>query len=159
MGSRVGVSQGLSVKMKEILLALLVINVSSQAKIEDERSGRILWVTTTSTTTTVSTTDLCWKAGTTIAACTGRKRRALLTRLELDDDDVNPTRTEALDDHEKLENDEELESSQNEAERQGKFLLYWRTTSLTSTTTTYTGTSTIASLECTPSNFAVRSCG
>ena len=69
------------------------------------------------------------------------------------------SRTEVLDDKEKLENDDELESSQTEAERQGKFLLYWRTTSLTSTTTTFTSTSTIASLECTPSNFAVRSCG
>ena len=38
--SLVGVSQGLSLKMKEILLALLVINVSSQTKIEDERYTR-----------------------------------------------------------------------------------------------------------------------
>ena len=56
-----------------------------------------------------------------------------------------------------LENDE-LESGKRENSREGKLLLYWRTTSLTSTVTTYTGTSTIASLECTPSVFDMRSC-
>ena len=60
---------------------------------------------------------------------------------------------------EQLENEDELQSGKTEAERQAKFLLYWRTTSLTSTTTTYTGTSTLASLECTPSNFGLQSCG
>ena len=57
-----------------------------------------------------------------------------------------------------LESEEELESGQRQNNREGKFMLYWRTTSLTSTTTTYTGTSTIASLECTPSSFNLRLC-
>ena len=57
------------------------------------RAGRLLYISTTSTTTTVTTTSLCWKAGTTIAACTGRKRRALLSELGLDEDlEVSATR-------------------------------------------------------------------
>ena len=69
------------------------------------------------------------------------------------------TRSKEGPEQEQLENEDELQSGKTEAERQAKFLLYWRTTSLTSTTTTYTGTSTLASLECTPSNFGLQSCG
>ena len=69
------------------------------------------------------------------------------------------SRSKEVPEQEQLENEDELQSGKTEAERQAKFLLYWRTTSLTSTTTTYTGTSTLASLECTPSNFGLQSCG
>ena len=54
--------------------------------------------------------------------------------------------------------DTEVQSSQSDRLREGRFLLYWATTTLTSTSTTYTGTSTIASLECTPSSFTISSC-
>ena len=57
--------------------------------------------------------------------------------------------------------DDAIESSQNKAnpDRQGKFLLYWMTTTLTSTTTSYTATSTLASLECTPTSWSLSQCG
>jgi len=116
-------------------------------------------MSTTSTTTTVTTTSLCWKANTVTAACTGRKKRALMGSLGLEDMEVTPSRSKEGLEQEQLENEDELQSGKTEAERQAKFLLYWRTTSLTSTTTTYTGTSTLASLECTPSNFGLQSCG
>ena len=63
-------------------------------------------------------------------------------------------------DVEALENDddEELESGMRENKREARFMMYWKTNSLTSTTTTYTGTSKLASLECTPSNFELKSC-
>ena len=57
------------------------------------------------------------------------------------------------------ENEERFESddlhilSSKETERDGKFLLYWRTTTLTSTSTTYTVTHSLKALECTPSGF------
>ena len=54
--------------------------------------------------------------------------------------------------------DTEVQSSQSDRLREGRFLLYWATTTLTSTSTTYTGTSTIASLECTPPSFTISSC-
>lgn len=46
-----------------------------------------------------------------------------------------------------------------EGVREGKFVLYWLTTTSTSTTTAYSTTSTIASLTCTPSGFGLSSCG
>ena len=52
---------------------------------------------------------------------------------------------------------QELESTKDSQAREGKFLLYWMTT--TSTTTSYTATTTVYSLRCTPSAFVFSSCG
>ena len=43
-------------------------------------------------------------------------------------------------------------------DRKAKFLLYWMTTTSTSTTTTYTSTTTLYSLSCTPSGFTISNC-
>ena len=51
-----------------------------------------------------------------------------------------------------------IESGRQEYEREGKFLLYWMTTTTTSTFTTYTATTTLGALECTPSNFGISQC-
>ena len=77
----------------------------------------------------------------------------LFYRTGLDVDDL-----ENDDDLDALEDDNELESGKRENTREGKFMLYWRTEAKTSTTTTYTGTTTISALECTPSDFEMRSC-
>ena len=50
-----------------------------------------------------------------------------------------------------------LSSKELGRDRKGKFLLYWMTT--TSTTTSYTATTTVYSLRCTPSAFVFSSCG
>ena len=57
--------------------------------------------------------------------------------------------------------DEEVLSGKTDSQtdRDPKFLLYWMTTTSTSTTTSYTATSTIASLECTPSGYTINACG
>ena len=44
-----------------------------------------------------------------------------------------------------------------EEDRDAKFLLYWATT--TSTSTSYTSTSTIATVNCTPASFTISVCG
>ena len=54
--------------------------------------------------------------------------------------------------------DEELESGLVENERAGRGILYWATSTDISTSTTYTGTSTLASLNCTPSGFTLSEC-
>ena len=63
-------------------------------------------------------------------------------------------RTEGLEGDE----DDELESGLVETERDGRGLLYWATSTDISTSTTYTGTSTLASLNCTPSGFTLSEC-
>ena len=55
--------------------------------------------------------------------------------------------------------EEELEGGQEKEERPGRGLLYWATSTDISTSTTYTGTSTLASLACTPSAFTLSECG
>ena len=53
----------------------------------------------------------------------------------------------------------DLESSVNEdAVREGKFVNYWITTTLTRSTTVYTGTSTLASILCTPVGWPYANC-
>ena len=61
---------------------------------------------------------------------------------------------------EDLEADDEaeLESGLGSSERDGRGLLYWTTSTDISTSTTYTGTSTLASLNCTPSGFTLSEC-
>ena len=58
--------------------------------------------------------------------------------------------------------DGELDTGRREpTERDGRFVnavLYWMTTTLTSTSTSYTATTTLASIHCTPSGFAVSNC-
>ena len=44
------------------------------------------------------------------------------------------------------------------AERQGKYLLYWLTKTAVATTTSYVNTITLASLQCTPSQFTMSNC-
>ena len=55
--------------------------------------------------------------------------------------------------------DDFMEMNMEENARAARFALYWKTTTLTSSTTTYTATSTLASLYCTPSVFAFSLCG
>ena len=45
-----------------------------------------------------------------------------------------------------------------EADRKAKFLLYWKTTTFTSTTTSYTSTLSIATIECTPIGWTISQC-
>ena len=51
---------------------------------------------------------------------------------------------------------ESMKGTNKENEREGKFRLYWMTT--TSTSTTYTATTTLSSLECTPIGFTISTC-
>ena len=48
------------------------------------------------------------------------------------------------------------EGKKVDSAREGKFLLYWMTT--TSTSTTYTATTTLSSVACTPSGFSISNC-
>ena len=68
-----------------------------------------------------------------------------------DEDDIL---SEELDQNEAL-----VDSGMNDAARKGKFLLYWKTTTLTSTSTSYTVTYSLGTLECTPSGFTLSACG
>merc|ERR1712226_698101 len=127
-----------------------------------ERNPKLFPVS--STTTTLSTTTLCYiSSGTpsTAAACGKRKRRALVIDSLTEGGEIAVTKAGESGALESAYNAEaEVADSQKDAkedyQREGKFLLYWMTT--TSTSTSYTATTTISSLACTPSGFTISIC-
>ena len=56
------------------------------------RAAKFLLESSFTSTSTVTTTTWCWKAGTTVKACTKRKKRALEVNGLSVDDEVSPTR-------------------------------------------------------------------
>lgn len=149
-----------------MLQRLLKHNVTSSLEEEGEeknnegnRHPKLFLVSSSATTSTLSTTTLCYSTASTVSAC-GKKKRAIYTdpvtgKVEgLDLEDViKPQESLSSDEDAKL-----IESGRQEYEREGKFLLYWMTTTTTSTFTTYTATTTLGALECTPSNFGISQC-
>ena len=136
-------------------------------------------MTSSSTTTTISTTTICWKStanGFSAAAC--RKKRSLVLKntdtLEKRDEEISATKS--LEGYGDPLLDSSIDKKLNEeTERNARldfswlmylydvtifarFALYWRTTTLTYSTTSYTGTSTLASLYCTPSIWTYAQC-
>merc|ERR1712045_274694 len=100
-------------------------------------------VSISSTTTTQSTFIYCIKSGTSAATACGRRRKRAILDAELSQEVViNPSEPAQA---EKAEAEETLNSGLAEAEsdRQGRFAMYWMTTTFTSTKTSYTATTTI----------------
>merc|ERR1711874_649 len=144
-----------------VLLASLVSATSTDtpdSAMTNPRQKKMFLVSFSSTTTTMSSFIYCIKSGTTAAtACTKRKKRAILeASQDLMISPTEPVREDRLGEV----SQENLNSGLGEAEsdRQGRFAMYWMTTTFTSTTTSYTATTTIASVECTPSGFTLTYC-
>merc|ERR1712141_765726 len=120
------------------LLVVLSVLAACAAGDEVARKPRRFFVSTSSTTTTLQTQSICYvTSGTTITTCTGRKRRS----IKIDGAqhaDVKPSQL-----------NQEVQSSQKEAkkDREGRFLLYW----ITTTSISYTTTVSISAIECTTS--------
>merc|ERR1712073_69794 len=122
-----------------------------------ERSGKLFFVSSSSTTSTVSTTTLCFTtdaAGAALGTCTKKRRRRSIEEANLQTDEQiysTPVRRQI----EEEENHEpQLDSGvrDNSMDREGRFLLYWMTTTSTSTTT-------LSNLICTPNGFTISLCG
>merc|ERR1712018_875815 len=144
-----------------ILLATLCFSLAIVAAAEADaeeklRNPKLFFVS--STTSTLSTTTICYVSSSSAAAC-GRKRRAVLIDSESKRDAEfgfdGVTKMNAEDVESSKDELSEVEAAQTN-EREGKFLLYWMTT--TSTSTTYTATTTVSSLACTPSGFVISNC-
>merc|ERR1712113_784784 len=117
------------------------------------RQSRLFYVTTQSTTSTLTTVTYCFVTSTTaLATCGKRRRKRDLGEFIEQDLEINPQR---VDEASQLIPSEPTEQD----ERQGRFALYWLTTPSPSTTTAFSTTSSVASLTCTPSGFALSLCG
>merc|ERR1711936_522780 len=144
-----------------LILVLSLCNYSRAEipeKIENSRAAKLFFVSSSSTTSTLSTTTACFISNTAaaLAACGKRRRRALQTALG--DFNIKSSPVDSINEDDKeLELESGVKNKSND--RDGRFLLYWMTTTSTSTSTSYPSTSTLASLECTPSGFAINLCG
>merc|ERR1711872_884632 len=154
----------INIMLNKVLPVLLVLGAAT-AEQKKSRHPRLFLVSSSSTTSTLSTTTLCYSTaatGFTTTAC-GRKKRAIYTdpvagELGGLEDIIKPPEPVSFEEKEKAAEDELIESGRKEYEREGKFLLYWMTTHTSSPFTTYTATTTLGALECTPSSFGISQC-
>merc|ERR1712029_297134 len=111
------------------------------------KSPRLFYVSTSASTTVISTVSICYVTSATAPlVCPGRKKR----RVVVDGETglmVLPSESgvETL----KTEDDRELIGNSPHIERDGRFLLYWITTTSISSSTSYTTTWSVSSATCT----------
>ena len=122
---------------------------------EDTRVPRLFWTTTSSfTSVTATTTTICFVSTTTALVACRRRRSLAIWQQPIQPSPVVETEVEPS----RLEGEEE-----EEKEEQGPVPRYLKlfTASWSGTTTvstTYTATSTVASVVCTPSGFLFSLC-
>merc|ERR1712088_1029066 len=146
-----------------VILLPCVLACVSAVKLEDiadvsygqTRQPKLFFVSSSSTTSSVSTSTVCFKSTSAGIVAYGRrkKRSMVVDGFSGEAGEIQPKSS--------FDSDPKLESGAEDpitSDRDGRFLLYWLTTTSTSTTTIYTGTSTLATLNCTPSGFTVSAC-
>ena len=119
---------------------------------EMTRKPKLFFVSTSATTSTLQTASICYVSSATIATCTGRKRRT----ISLDGVEPEGAVQPSMFKREVDSVQEETNSKVNER-REGRFLLYWITTTSISTSTSFTTTFTVSSALCTPAGASI--CG
>merc|ERR1719468_197741 len=132
-------------------------------EIKNSRAPRLFYVSTASSTTTLLSHTTCFVSSAAAPVTCGRRKRF----IDMDSpasseltDQINPLRTFEI---ESPEPGHELDASKvepvSQSSREGKFLVYWLTTTSLSTLTSYTRTITVASLSCTPTGYDKSECG
>merc|ERR1719264_1082280 len=153
-------SCSLTVALSLILFANNLVTAAGRDGVQNmDGNGKLFWVSTTSTTSTLQTTTQCVKTSGTAQACGKKRKRSIVTELPSEDTgDILPSirgkEDEFVDEVEDLLDEQSIIAG----DRMPRFLLYWKTTTATSTSTSYTATSTLATAQCTPSGFALSPC-
>ena len=162
--------------MNRIAALLVLVSVFGKSTQEEsaselepakKRNPRVYLISTTTSMSTVSTVTWCYVISSTangMIACK-KKKRALNF---LDDDTreaagiISPASTHRDFEDEEEESNVDVDASKQisdeELEREGKFLNYWMTTTVVSTSYSYTATSSIASVVCTPVGYTEANC-
>ena len=117
------------------------LNFRCAAGDEVARKPKLFFVSTSSTTSTLQTQSICYVTSGTPTTCTGRRRRS----IDRDGAQLALVKPSQL--------NQEVQPSQYEGklDREGRFLLYWITTTSISTSTSYTTTISLSAIECTTS--------
>merc|ERR1711997_26227 len=121
--------------------------LSAESEYGANRKPRLFYVSTAVNTFTYTTHSVCVLSTTSaLTACGKRKKREMkLDELDGLDEFIEPS--------------EVTSGKEQPVVRQPRFLQYWLTTTSTTTITTFSATSTMFSLQCTPSNFPLAVCG
>merc|ERR1712045_302694 len=140
-----------------LTLALGAENKQPQAS---QRVKRQFFVSTTTSSTTLTTQSICYvkfQAASFMSVCTvsGRKKRSLnilQDKVEAHDEDIvaSPVAREEDDADDVAEKQNVDIESGEMLERNKRFLNYWLTITKTTTLTSYTTTSSLGSIICTP---------
>ena len=115
------------------------------------RKPKLFFVSTSATTSTLQTASICYVSSATIATCTGRKRRTISLDGDLPENALQPSTLKRRD----VKVDSEQEKLSLNKNREGRFLLYWITTTSISTSTSFTTTFTVSSALCTPAGASI----
>ena len=127
----------LTMKTFFILSSFIFIAVSA---VDIAKKPKLFFVSTSATTSTLSTNSVCYiSSNAAVVSCAGRKRRSL-----------NFDQAEMSSLSQTTSASKSSPSGNVAGERDGRFLLYWITTTSISTSTSYTTTLTISSVQCTP---------
>merc|ERR1712241_1251150 len=130
---------------------ILIVAFFGSAVLSEEvvRKPKLFFVSTSATTSTLQTLSICYvSTAALLSACSGRKRRSIsLDALDGMESDgaVLPSPIKRELDGEPLQDE-----ASSIANRDGRFLLYWITTTSISTSTSFTTTYTVASVVCSP---------
>merc|ERR1712037_171892 len=144
MGSVVNIKQLSRFKMNQIILIFAFFG----SAVLCEEVARLFFVSTSATTSTLQTASICYVTSDSLATCTGRKRRTISLDGMEPEGAVQPSTFKREVEGESVKQDEV--SSKVNVNREGRFLLYWITTTSISTSTSFTITYTVSSALCTP---------
>merc|ERR1739846_162290 len=148
MGSVVNIKQLSRFKMNRIIL-IFAFFASTVLCEEVARKPKLFFVSTSATTSTLATAFVCYVTSTAnIPVCTGKKRRAISFDGREPEGAVQPSTFKREVEGESAQLDEA--SSKASGKREGRFLLYWITTTSISTSTSFTITYSVSSALCTP---------
>merc|ERR1712037_216776 len=134
-------------KMKQIILISAFFGSAVLCE-EVARKPKLFFVSTSATTSTLQTASICYVTSDSIATCTGRKRRTISLDGMEPERAVQPSTFKREVEGESVKQDEV--SSKVNVNREGRFLLYWITTTSISTSTSFTITYSVSSALCTP---------
>merc|ERR1719480_74416 len=151
--------------MVHYLVLLVCVACVTAVELEDiadvkygqSRQPKLFFVSSSSTTSSVSTSTICFiSTNTGFTTCGKRRRRNILEDgISGAAGQIQPMSASSFDDEADFST--KVDSGAEDpttSDRDGRFLLYWLTT-----TSIFTATSTLATLACTPNGFTNSVCG
>merc|ERR1712037_813262 len=142
MGSVVNIKQLSRFKMNRIILIFAFFGSAVLCE-EVARKPKLFFVSTSATTSTLQTASICYVTSLTVTTCTGRKRRTISVDGMEPEGAVKSSTFKREVEGESVQQDEA--GSKVNMDREGRFLLYWITTTSISTSTSFTITYSVSS--------------